>query len=154
MILLWIIIAIVVAFFFMGFLRTWQTQHNRKQAQFLKGTPVFPSGDYKGSYRGYTGPWRGKQFNAKEKTGRNIFNVGEKVFFLYPFAFSTGQGFIDKEIETVRLEYNIPGNPWWLRPVLDEIMEVEKGRFLGKVHFRLLPGLSFTLGYFWLQKET
>lgn len=154
MILLWIIIAIVVAFFFMGFLRTWQTQHNRKQAQFLKGSPVFPNGNYKGSYRGYAGPWKGKRFNTKEKTGENVFKVGEKFFYLYPFTLTKGPGCIDKGIETIKLEYNIHKNPWWLRTIQDEIVEVEKGRFLGKVHFRLLPGLSFTLGYFWLQKET
>lgn len=153
MFLLWIFIGVVLVFFLLGFLRTWQTQHSKNQKRFLEGSVSEPDGLYKGLLRGYTGSWRGKKFNKKQKTGMNVFSVGNKAMELYPFHTRVEKGFIDNSITTIWLDYNIAQNPWWLRMILDEIVLAQKDTYLGKVHFRILPGLSFALGYFWLKKQ-
>jgi hypothetical protein len=45
----------------------------------------------------------------------------------------------------------IAENPWWLRRVLDEIVQVGPDHFLGKVHLRWGP-THLTVGYFELRK--
>ena len=153
MFLLWIPIGIPILFFLLGILRTWQTQHSKNQKRFLSGTVAEPDGMFKGVLRGYTGPWRGKRFLKKEKTGMNVFSVGSHKIELYPFEIRIDKGYIDKEIQTIKLDYNLPKNPWWLRLILDEIVTIEKDAYIGKVHFRIIPGFSFALGYFELKKE-
>jgi hypothetical protein len=62
-----------------------------------------------------------------------------------------GKGLRDKEKEVLKLNYNLPQNPFFLRPVMDEIVEVEPGKYLGKVHYRLWSNFAVTLGYFELE---
>lgn len=54
--------------------------------------------------------------------------------------------------DVLKIDYAIPANPFWLRFILDEIVETEPGKLLGKVHIHLLPDLNFTLGFFTLEK--
>lgn len=38
------------------------------------------------------------------------------------------------------------------RRTTDEIVQVESGTYLGKVHLHILPGYPFTMGYFRLEE--
>ncbi len=83
-------------------------------------------------------------------TGINL--IGEKNSEKFPFHFTVGKGIIDKKLMVIKIDYAIPENPFWLRAVLDEIVLIDAEKYLGKVHFRILPGITFSLGYFSLEK--
>jgi hypothetical protein len=120
-----------------------------KQKLFLSGrvpSPL-PNGFYKGSV-GMKTSWQGKKFDAKLQKGINIINGRE----VYPFRTYVGKGLRDKDLDVLKIDYNIPKNPFWLRFILDEIVQTSPNHFLGKVHIKLLPGVHFTLGFFRLEK--
>lgn len=111
-----------------------------------------PDGDYKGIVKNLKTSWRGKSINAKNSSGINNFLENGNMTKKYPFKTYTGRGIQDKKKEVFKIDYNISGNPLWLRFILDEIVQTENNTFLGKVHIRILPGLAFSLGYFTLEK--
>ena len=133
----------------LGLLRTWQVQNSSYQKLFLSGKipDPLPNNLYKGSVNFKT-TWQGKKFDATNSAGINIIDNNEK----YPFKTYTGKGLQDKNLDVFKIDYNIKENPLWLRFILDEIVEIEKNKFLGKVHINLIPGLPFSLGYFRLEK--
>ncbi len=156
LIIITLILVLILGF---GFYRTYLTQTSPSQKIFLEGSvPKNLSGFYPGtvvtnkSYQGpvktYTGSWKGKIFNSTDSAGINKMKDGEK----YPFKTYTAKGIQDKNLDVLKIDYNIEGNPWWLRTILDELVEVGPNKYLGKVHIRLLPGLTFTVGYFKLEK--
>ncbi len=150
-----ILIALAVAGVVLGILRTWQTQYNDNQKSFLKGTVPNPAPDglYKGIVPGYTLSWLGKKFDAARARGINLFNDGGDVRGeRYPFTTSVGKGLRDINLDVIKIEYNIPGNPFWLRLLVDEIVEVAPGKYLGKLHALIVPGYPFALGYFELSR--
>ncbi len=133
----------------LGLIRTWKVQNSPNQKLFLKGhipSPL-PDGLYKGSVGNIKTGWEGKKFDASSSSGINLISGKEQ----YPFKTYAGKGLADN-IDVLKIDYNLPQNPFWLRFILDEIVEVEKGKFLGKVHLNLIPGLPFSLGYFRLEK--
>lgn len=140
---------IISIILFLGIHRTWLIQHSSNQKIFLTGKIPNPKPDglYKGKVNFKT-TWMGKKFDANSSTGINIIDNKEN----YPFKTYTGKGIQDKSLDVFRIDYNIPQNPFWLRFILDEIVQVDKDRYLGKVHINLIPGLPFTLGYFKLEK--
>lgn len=116
-------------------------------------------------------PWLGKSFERENSLGFNIFTPkGAKLLKLmtplykrfransdgntdaFYFKTSTGRGFKDSEIETFKLDYNSPENPFLIRVILDEIVEVGPETFLGKVHVKVFPGYYATIGFFGLEK--
>jgi hypothetical protein len=131
--------------------RTYTTQHSPLQEKFLKGKASSPQGFLKGSVNAKTN-WLGKKFNKEEATGINVFAKDETQEERYKFKTYVAKGLADPSIEVLKIDYNIPGNPFWLRLILDEIVETEPGKYLGKLHLRLLPRLSFALGFFSLRK--
>lgn len=144
-ILLSIILGVVIA----GFYRTWQVQHDQRQQIFLKGTLPHPSPD--GFYQGEISlktSWKGKKFDPKNGRGINLYGQAEK----FPFKTYQGKGLTDKNLDVLKIDYNIAGNPFWLRFVLDEIVQVGPNEYLGKMHFRIIPGSPFSITYFWLKK--
>ena len=148
----WILIVVVIGLIAVGFHRTAKVKIWPEQEQFVHG--VVPASSLEGFYKGSQNlssktSWEGKIFFAESQTGINRFGGKEK----YPFKTYTGKGTQDIELETFKIDYKTDGNPFWVRPVLDEIVEVGSGKFLGKVHYRLIPGHPFTIGYFSLEKE-
>ncbi len=140
---------IIFTFISLGLFRTWNIQQGSNQKLFSEGkipNPL-PNGFYKGAVSFKTS-WEGKKFKAGSSSGINIIDKEEK----YPFKTYSGKGLTDKNLEVLKIDYNIPQNPFWLRLILDEIVEVDKGKYLGKVHLKLIPGLPFSLGYFRLEK--
>ena len=56
----------------------------------------------------------------------------------------------DKEV--LRIDYSSSDNPWWCVRVVDEIVEVKPGEYLGKVCLRPFPQVSVALAFFRLSK--
>lgn len=154
-----VIVLSVVVFFSLssvifGLIRTRQTTRSVDQQLFVQGrvpTPL-PNGLYAGSAEGYNGSWRGKEFDAQNAKGINIFRRGDVDRRLYPFRLSTGMGVKDRELDVLQIDYNIDANPFWLRPVLDEVVEIEGGVLLGKLQYRLIPRKPFTIIFFRLER--
>lgn len=149
----WLAIAVVAAlvlFVVVGLVRSLMSKRHPDQSLFIAGkvpSPL-PEGLYKGSAQGYQGSWQGKKFDSAQQKGINLFGGEEK----YPFRVWVGPGVKDKNIDVLKIDYNIAGNPFWLRPILDEMVEVEPGKLLGKLQYRLIPGLPFTIIFFRLEK--
>jgi hypothetical protein len=144
---------------------------------FLRGKvpEPLPEGFYKGVSHLFFGapvPWKGKQFKGAEQKGINILTqAGQRVMQIltprykkfqtlpegliaaYEFQMSTGASVKNPHQRVLSLDYNIEENPSLVRMVRDELVEVDPGRFLGKVHLQILPGLFWTIGYFTLQKS-
>lgn len=148
--LFFITISVVLS---LGLYRSWKTQMSPNQKNFLLGkvSKSLPDGFYKGSVTGLKSSWQGKKFDAKSKTGINIFKKENNFSENYPFKIYPSKGLAD-ELEVLRIDYNIPQNPFWLRFIKDEIVEVGKDKFLGKLNVNLIPGITFPLGYFRLEK--
>jgi hypothetical protein len=154
-----IIVLILVAIFLIaiavGLYRTYKTQHSSNAKLFLAGSLPNPAPDgfYKGNVRGYSGAWQGKKFDASSLTGVNIYLKPDQITEEhYPFSTYTGEGLRDKSIQVLKIDYAKANNPFWVKMILDEVVETEPGHYLGKIHLRLLPGISFAIGYFTLEK--
>lgn len=179
MTIIWIFVSLVIAVaVWLGFwsLLTFFSGRSHWQAKFVAGkvpdTP--PSGFYRGSafmLGNRPVPWMGKSFEAENALGFNIFTpTGAKLLSIltpfyklfrkngdgntdaYYFKTSISTGFRDKEIETFKLDYDSPENPFLIRIILDEIVETAPDEFLGKVHMKVFPGYYSTIGYFGLRK--
>jgi len=149
-----LVLALVVIFILLGFGRTWQMEHSPAQQAFAKGIipHPLPDGFLAGSVSGKTS-WLGKKFAAAQMRGINVFDAGNGAESeRYPFVMSTGAGVRDAKMQVVKIDYEIPGNPFWLRRILDEVVEIAPGHYLGKLHVRIIPGIPFTLGYFDLKQ--
>ena len=138
----------------LGTFRTWQTKHSANQKTFAAGAAPnpLPNGLYRGSVPGHAVSWIGKKFNATDSTGINVFDVAGTPTEKYPFKTFIGKGLYDIALDVLVIDYNIPANPFWLRPVLDEVAEITPGKYLGKLNLRIIPGYPFTLSYFELTK--
>ena len=136
--------------------RTVYVQHAPEQKLFLQGNlPVNPpEGLYKGTVKNLDTNWKGKTFFPDKAGGINNFMETMDTIKKYPFKTYTGLGVQDISKEVFKIDYDIPPNPFWLRHILDEVVETEPGKFLGKVHVRLLPNLTYTLGYFTLEQNS
>jgi hypothetical protein len=150
------ILSIIIAtILVIGTYRTYQIQTQPEQKIFFSGKipTKAPDGIYKGSVKNFKTNWIGKSFNAKESTGINNFKQDETIVLKkYPFKTYIGQGIQDTNKDVLKIDYNIDSNPFWLRLILDEVVETTPNNFLGKVHIRLFPGVAFSLGYFRLEK--
>lgn len=151
--IIFIIIGLLILIFLLvllGFtIRSISVNRDARQKEFLAGTvpSPLPDGFYAGKVNGYRGSWTGKTFDVATGLGINNFKDGNK---LYPFRFYAGQGLSDK-IPLLKIDYNQPQNSWWVRHVVDEVVQTAPGHFLGKIHTKFI-GLTFTVGYFTLLK--
>jgi hypothetical protein len=134
-------------------LRTQHLQTTAEQKLFSSGKipETLPDGLYHGSADNYSGSWQGKKFDREKSTGINVFKKGDETHDQYAFKTSVGKGVKD-DISVIKIDYNIPENPWYLRFVLDEIVETEKDTYLGKLNLQLPFGIHFTLAFFSLKK--
>lgn len=101
-------------------------------------------------------PWRGKVFDSHAMTGVNRFlpNVRLPMRAVWPgytpvaitarqveaFAFRdrVARGALDPGVEVYKIDYDFEANPDFIvRRILDELVQVAPGRYLGKVLFRL-----------------
>ncbi len=154
LVILLLLLFLILAAASYGWWRTWKSERGATQAAFKAGVAEVAGldGEYKGFVTGYTGSWQGKTLRSSDGRGINRFKEGEALTDKYPFAFYVAEGLRDRTQYVIRLDYNQPENPWWLRFVVDEMVQTAPDAYLGKVHLRLLPGVVFTLGYFTLTK--
>jgi hypothetical protein len=101
-------------------------------------------------------PWEGKTFDPRASTGMNRFapSVALPMRVLWPsytplerpatglFAFQfrcrVAPGALDPQIDVLKIDYDFDGNPGLIiRRILDELVQVGKGIYLGKVLFRV-----------------
>lgn len=148
------LIVLLVLFILFGLYRTWRTESNQAEQVYLAGKfPEEPlDGFYTGYVRGYTGIWKGKNFDSETQTGINVFHRYGKDEQRYRFRTYQGQGLHERELEVLKLDYNLPGNPFWVRPVLDEIVQIGPEEYLGKINYKFIPGFPFSMGHFRLLK--
>jgi hypothetical protein len=116
-------------------------------------------------------PWLGKRFDAEREAGDNLLTANARVpaRVLFPgyrpepaqggrlaaFRFRTyvNPGKLDPDRETLKIDYDSEENPRLLiRDILDELVQVVPGAYLGKVLLRRGGGDDWRLiGYFALQ---
>lgn len=151
LILLCIFLLIAVLF---GIFRTMQVQSKPQQREFLNGKvpKVLPNGFYKGTVTGLNTTWQGKKFDASRSAGINVFKNNKTTTEQFPFKTYVGKGVQDTDVNVLKIDYSDNKNPWWLEYILDEVVEVSPGKYLGKVHITFIPGIPFTMGYFRLEK--
>lgn len=149
-----IVSLLAAAFIVLLMYRTFKTERSENQTAFVQGTADIAAldGDYRGKVRGYNGAWRGKTFNQAERSGINRFDEEGGAVSKYPFKIYAAKGLRDEAVDVVVLDYNLAGNPWWLKFVVDEMVSTGPNTYLGKIHVRLTPGIVFSLGYFTLEK--
>lgn len=118
-------------------------------------------------------PWKGKRFDAARADGNNIFtrdSLGlahlffrgyrgyqgdtSRTYRAFQFMTSTGSGRADADRQVLRLDYDLPGNPALsVRRVLDELVQVADGYYLGKAHLHWLWGEWQTVAFFTLAED-
>jgi hypothetical protein len=113
-------------------------------------------------------PWKGKRFDAATQTGDNIlrrdsFALAHVIWPTYhhfeedtpetyrAFTFRTyiGKGMFDPDLDVLKLDYDSPDNPGKdVRRVLDEVVELPDGVYLGKAHLHFFWGEWKTVAFF------
>ena len=130
-----------------GAIITYRTERRPDNQRYLDGT--YPTSELDGPYNAIQpagGNWLGKRIDGANHSGINRFKNGERyVFKLEPVK--------DGSRQVMRLNYNQPGNPWWLHRVIDEMVQVGEQHYLGKVFvkFPFLPRV--TVAFFELKAE-
>jgi hypothetical protein len=100
-------------------------------------------------------PWLGKSFDSASETGVNRFDGSARVpmrilwpsyepvvredgrLEAFPFRTRLAPGEVDHEVKVVKIDYDFETNPGFIiRPILDELVQVADGLYLGKVLFR------------------
>src|SRR5262245_47937811 len=77
-------------------------------------------------------PWRGKSFSPADALhGEGINRVFTDRIKLYRFETSLGPSRFG-EFDAVELNYDLPENPFFIRPIKDEIRELSSGLWLGQ----------------------
>lgn len=115
-----------------------------------------PSGSLAGNhFSGLGENWQGKHFYASKNAGINNFKSKTTPTVIeqrYPFKTSVKQGLRNKNQNVLQLNYDVAGNPLWLRLIKDEIVEVRPGHFQGKIHLKV-SFIVVTLGFFSLDSQ-
>jgi hypothetical protein len=101
-------------------------------------------------------PWLGKRFDAAAATGENVFDMsayraGERLtpapyrawwpeddssYRALRFRTSLAAGRLDPGVEALRIDYDLPENPPLLRRIVDELVAVQAGVYLGQAILR------------------
>jgi hypothetical protein len=151
--IVYFISAVVAGLIVLGFLRSVTIVKSADQKLFMAGQvpQPMPNGLYNGD-ASIKGSWQGKEFDSANQKGINLFGTGDKQRRIYPFRTWVGKGLTDTSIDVLKIDYDLPTNPFWLRPILDEVVDIGGGVLLGKLQFRLIPNFPFTLIFFRLRK--
>jgi hypothetical protein len=103
-----------------------------------------------------TRPWLGKRFDAAAGRGENVlrqsvFGLGraltpsryraswpedEQAFRALPFRTSVGPSLLDPAVSVLRVDYDLEQNQPRVRRILDELVQVEPGVYLGQALWR------------------
>ena len=116
-------------------------------------------------------PWQGKAFMAQKARGNNIFtrdsmrvgrvlwpryrgyiNDGPDFFRAFEFKTYQGEGRTDPGLEVLKIDYDFDANPaLFIRQILDELVQLGTGFYLGKAHLKWWWGRWQTVAYFTLE---
>ncbi len=136
------------------FLQSYRIQHDARQKIFVSSisndlmrNASYPSGLYKGSTSFPQSIWKGKKFNAGDRTGINQLQFGSKQSEGFPFKMEMGLGNVDKNY-VLKIDYNVPENFILTRLIVDEVVLTKEGHYLGKLELRIWPGKVLPLAYF------
>ena len=117
-------------------------------------------------------PWQGKIFDATQARGVNIFarhslmwarlfwpfhrhfvEESAQTYRAFPFRTWIGPGKRDPDLQVLKIDYNLPENPRpTIRRVLDELVQVAEGLYLGKAHVHWWWGQWQMVAYFTLRQ--
>jgi hypothetical protein len=95
-------------------------------------------------------PWRGKSFDRAGGRGINVWSAGGRVE-AFPFATRIAPAAVDPGLDVVQIDYDLDENPSLVRRVLDELVEVADGLYLGKTLLRV-GAAPRPVGYFCLDE--
>ncbi|MEP7104150.1 MAG: hypothetical protein ABI721_05590 [Candidatus Dojkabacteria bacterium] len=148
-----VILAIFIVYAIVATIFTMRTKSMSEQELFTnsKFPDPIPNGDLKGNADNQ-GSWLGKSFDSAAGTGINRFNDDGMITRSSKFVTYKGNSITDPEKEVLTIDYNIPENPIFLRVILDELVEIAPGKYLGKLQLRIIPFIPFTVQYFRLEK--
>jgi hypothetical protein len=97
-------------------------------------------------------PWRGKSFTRKsEHRGDGINRVIRDRWTLYRFETFIGKS-LAGDFDAVQLDYDLADNPFFIRPIRDEIREIGPGLYLGQAYWQTAREAHLVL-YFALAKN-
>lgn len=118
-------------------------------------------------------PWQGKRFLAATATGDNVFDARSRPlarlmwptyrkyevkgdsYYAFPFRTSAGFGMQEKDCTVLKIDYDDPVNPrLTVRRVLDEVVELAPGVYLGQAHLLRWDGRWQLVAYFMLLDES
>jgi hypothetical protein len=118
-------------------------------------------------------PWQGKTFDALRTSGDNIFTRdslplawlfnplyrgitedGPNMYRAFTFITYVAPGLFDPDRQVFKIDYDLPDNPpLTIRRVLDEIVQLKDGVYLGKAHIKWWWGRWQTVAYFALEGD-
>ena len=115
-------------------------------------------------------PWLGKKFDGDAGEGANVLTRSAlkpmKVMWpnyepvgifadrveAFPFKTRIAAGAVDPELRVLKIDYDFDRNPSFIiRGILDELVQIEEGLYLGKVLYRRKGELR-PIGFFALEK--
>jgi hypothetical protein len=117
-------------------------------------------------------PWQGKTFQRGVRTGDNLLDrsswrlahilwpfyrgyrdVQAKTYRAFEFRTYVGSGLADPDLRVMKIDYDLPGNPSLsIRRVVDELVQVDEGVYLGKAHLRWWWGRRQRVAFFLLRE--
>jgi hypothetical protein len=98
-----------------------------------------------------TFPWRGKTFTPKDAPrGDGINRVVRDRWHLYRFETFIGRSRAG-DFDALQLDYDNKDNPFFIRPIKDEMRELSPGLWLGQAYLQLPHGANLVL-YFGLAR--
>ncbi len=118
-------------------------------------------------------PWQGKTFSAAEEHGDNIFtrdslalarvywpgyrdyiDDGPQTYRAFRFRTYFAPGLSDPDRQVLKIDYDLDANPRLsVRRVLDELVQLSEGFYLGKAQMHWWWGRWQTVAYFTLNRE-
>jgi len=118
-------------------------------------------------------PWQGKTFDARRSSGDNVFtrdslglahvfwplyrgyrDDGPQTYRAFEFRTRVAAGLFDPDRQVLKIDYDLPSNPGFtIRRVLDELVQVAGGEYLGKAHLRWWWGHWQTVAFFALSEK-
>jgi hypothetical protein len=115
-------------------------------------------------------PWLGKKFDSRAEEGVNVLTRSAlkpmKVMWpkyepvgiftdrveAFPFKTRLAEGNVDQGLQVLKIDYDFEPNPTFIiRHVLDELVQIEEGLYIGKVLYRRKDEFR-PIGFFVLEK--
>jgi hypothetical protein len=115
-------------------------------------------------------PWLGKSFDPDRSAGVNVLTRSARApmktlwpsytpvrelddrLECFPFRTRVAPGEVDPEVDVLKIDYDFDANPSFIiRHVLDELIEIGDGTYLGKILYRTGKGFR-PIGFFSLER--